>query len=161
VVAPHVVEPIAERPAPHLEEPLVLLGGAEVGVVALGDDDDRVELGDLGDRGGVHGLGVGRLAGQRGEDRTGVVAFEVAALDLAEVDVVDGGEGGEQLAAGPIEGAYVDAVEVVHGAGGQPGVAAHLGPEVADHLVVGDGGDVELDLGGHAGDGTAHPATTS
>ena len=81
------------------QERVVLALGAEVGEVALDDDRVRIELLDLVDRAAVHRLGVRLLARLGREHRTELLGRpEPAALDLAEVHVVDGRDRREQPA---------------------------------------------------------------
>src|SRR3546814_17255872 len=63
---------------------------------------------------------------------------DVCSSDLAEVHVVDGGDGGEALPK-PRESAEREALDVVLGVGPQALVAAHGDAVVDDDLVVGDG----------------------
>src|SRR5947209_2640908 len=67
-------------------------------------------------------------------------AVEDAALDLAEVHVVHGGDGGESFARGPVERAHgADAVEVVLGTGVEADPVSDVGTVEGDDLVVGHG----------------------
>ena len=98
VVAAHVVHARAELRV-RVEKRLVLLFGAAVGEVALHDDRVGIERLDLGDRARVHHVRVRLVAGRGAQDRTELLGrAEPAALDLAEVHVVDGRERREQRA---------------------------------------------------------------
>ena len=88
----------------RVEERLVLLFGAEVGEIALHEDRVGIERLDLRDRARVHHARIRRLAGLGGEDRAELLGRpEPAALDFAEVHVVDGRERGEQATRRPRE----------------------------------------------------------
>ena len=145
VVAAHVGEPVAEGTLVGVEEGGVLLVGAVGGEVALGEHGVDVGGLDLGDRGLVHRDRVRRFAGLRLEDRPDrvLVALDDPAADLAEVDVVDGGEAGQELTARVGHRLDLDAVEVVHAVGLQALVAPSLGAVVDDDQVGADGGDLD------------------
>ena len=85
------------------EERLVLLGTAGVGEITLHHDGVGVEREHLVDDRAVHQLGVRRRARGDAQDRADGVDRGIAglaALGLAEVHVVGGGDGGEQAARG-------------------------------------------------------------
>ena len=76
--------------------------GPAVGEVALHDDGVGPERDHLVDRAVVHHLGVRRLARLDREDRADLFGdADPAALDLAEVDVVGGGERRDEPSRGP------------------------------------------------------------
>src|SRR3546814_11654936 len=75
------------------EEVVVLLLGPVGGEVALHDDRVRLDGSDLLDRTPVHDLRVWLLAGQAAEDRAIGEAIHDPAHLLAEVHVVDRGDG--------------------------------------------------------------------
>ena len=60
----------------------------------------RSAASDLGDRRAVHRLRVRRLTGRDTLDRAAGIVVDLAALDLAEVQVVDGADPAQQLAVG-------------------------------------------------------------
>src|SRR3546814_9732008 len=112
VVAAHVGEAITEGRSVRGEEVVVLLLGPVGGEVALHDDRVRLDGSDLLDRTPVHELRVRLLAGQAAEDRAIGEAVHDPAHLLAEVHVVDGGDGGEALPK-PRESAEREALDVV------------------------------------------------
>jgi hypothetical protein len=69
---------------------------------------------------------------------------EDAALDLAEVDVVDRGHGGEPLPRRSGQGLEMQPVALVAGVGLEPGVLSDLDAVVEDGLVVGNGRHVHV-----------------
>ena len=95
------VQPVAEH-AVRGEEGRELVLGAAVREIALHDDDVGIERLHLVDDRAVHRLGVRRVAGRGAEERADVLVgrAEVAALGLAEVHVVRGGDRGEQAPGG-------------------------------------------------------------
>ena len=116
VVAAHVVEPVAERGAVGREEGGVLLVEAVAGEVALHEDGVGVDRGHLRDGAAVHQLGVGLGALLDAEERAVGDAVHDPADGLAEVHVVDRGDGGEPLAEAR-ERAELEALELVVGVG--------------------------------------------
>ena len=98
VVAAHVTHPRPELPV-DLEERLVLLRPAGVGEIALHDDRVGIECDHLAHHRPVHHERVRRLTRRAVEDRADRVGRGVAgaaALRLAEVHVVGGGDRREQ-----------------------------------------------------------------
>ncbi|MEI2699803.1 MAG: hypothetical protein V9E94_16230 [Microthrixaceae bacterium] len=138
VVAAHVQQTVAERAAVDVEESLVLLHGAVRGQIALGDHCVDPCGGDVGDRAGVHRLGIGRLTRLDGEGVPLVDSVDLATDHLAEVHVVDRRDPAQQLTA---------ARQRAHGS--VPHLDVPIGREVVEHpglgavphddLVVGDG----------------------
>ncbi len=138
MVAPHGVEAIVERAAVEPAKGGVLLVVAICGEVALDDHRRGIDRGDLGDRGRVHHLGIGRFARLGAEHGFGPERLVDAAHLFAEMDVVDGGEAAEQLAVGPWQGAHLDAQKRVLGVGREPVEAVDLAALMEYHFVVGD-----------------------
>ena len=149
MVASHVVEAVAE-PAVAVEEGAVLGVDADRGEVALGDDGRRLDgRRSRSRRRRFMTCGCGRLAVDL-QDRAllGLRLVEDAALDLAEVDVVDGGEPAQQLAVGPGQRADAHAGELVIGGWREAVEAVDRRAVVQHDEVVGDRGDLD----GHGGD---------
>jgi hypothetical protein len=137
-----VVQPVAEGTLVQVEEGGVLGSRAVVGDVALGDDGVRCGGDHLGDGGPVHGQRVRVLLRRRAVDRAEPELLHLAAGRLAEVQVVHGGDPGEQLARRPGQGAEGEPVVLVPGVRAQPLVPVHDRAVVAHRLVVGDRGEV-------------------
>jgi hypothetical protein len=137
-----VQEPVAERGAVGVEERLVLGPGAHRREIALDHDGVGVDRTDVGDGAPVHELGVRLVARRRRVHGVVVDTVEDAALDLAEVHVVDGAHRRETLAGRPVERQHVVPVEAVGGVGLEARVAVLDDPVVQYHLVVGDRGEI-------------------
>ena len=104
VIAAEVAHALAETGVRAQERRVFLLGPA-IGEITLHEHRVGIERLDGVDRGPVHDLGIGLGAGLGGEDRPELLrCAEHTTLHLAEVDVVDGRDGGEQSAARLIQG---------------------------------------------------------
>ena len=102
VVAAHVAHPGPEL-AVDLEERLVLFGTPGVGEIALHDDRVGIECRHLAHHRPVHHERIRSVTGvgaEDGPDRVGGRVAGAAALGLAEVHVVGGGDGREQTPLG-------------------------------------------------------------
>ena len=104
VIAAEVAHALAETGVRAQERRVFLLGPA-IGEITLHEHRVGIERLDGVDRGPVHDLGIGLGAGLGGEDRPELLRCAAhTTLHLAEVDVVDGRDGGEQSAARLIQG---------------------------------------------------------
>ncbi len=154
VVAPHGVEALAERATVELPEGCVLLVVTVGSEVSLDDHRRGVDRGDLGDRAGVHHLGIRRFARLGAKHGLGPERLVDAAHFFAEMNVVHGREAAQQLAARPRQGAHLDAHQRVLRVRREPVEPMHLGALVEHDFVVGDRRELERHHG------SSRPATT-